>query len=145
MHLYYSVIEAKLHTVSLSWFRAVHYDFLTEQDDENFCSSIQVAAPNSSWWGIQMWYIALGTKALMVYSMFTLVYYMYYSKTIIDRLGLFQWDEQLIIILYKIDKMLSTRNKIIDASKLAMKVTELLAMRYTKLNDSDKWQHLDNA
>ena len=34
--------------------------------------------------------------------------------------------------------MLSTRNKIIDASKLAMKVTELLAMRYEKLNDSDK-------
>ena len=81
----------------------------------------------------------------MVYGMFTLVYYMYYSKTIIDRLGLFQWDEQLIIILYNIDKMLSTRNKIIDASKLAMKVTELLAMRYEKLNDSDKWQHLDNA
>lgn len=65
--------------------------------------SIQVAASNSSWWGIQMWYIALGTKELMAYGMFTLVYYMYYSKTIIDRLGLFQWDEQLIIILYDVD------------------------------------------
>lgn len=44
-----------------------------------------------------MWYIALGTKTLMVYSMFTLVYCN--SKNKIDRLGKVQWDEQLIIIL----------------------------------------------